>query len=398
MIDSGIDRDAAGQTTIAPAPALHVLTLTPLYPNSANSAEGCFIAEVLPNTLRLGIYNEVMAVRPAYRQPVRELPSQIPCKWKRYLCLPGNPGLSSSGGWLAQSLSAAVQRINRNCRIDVIHAHSALPCGDAAERLSRELGIPFVVSVHGLDVFSEHQTGNLFGPWCRRVSENIYRGARAVICVSDQIRRHIADLNTNSYVVYNGVDAERFSPAPEQTVSPLVLSVGNLIPSKGHALLLRAFARATKSAPEWQLQIIGEGPERSSLVRLTEQLGISGRVVFYGRQDRRAVAETMQRCAIFALPSSYEGLGCVYLEAMACAKPVIGCEGQGIAEIIQHGSNGMLVSPESEDTLASALRMFFHNEGYRLRLGRAARETILREHTIEHQAEQLAAVYRECVA
>jgi glycosyltransferase involved in cell wall biosynthesis len=285
--------------------------------------------------------------------------------------------------------------MHRDGRIDLIHAHAALPCGDAAMRLSRKFGIPFVVSVHGLDVFSEHQAGKIFGPWCRRVSERVYRRAQAVISISDQIRRCVADLNPNSCVVYNGVDAAMFSPAPEQQSPPAVLSVGNLIPSKGHALLLRAFARALEAVPGCRLEIVGEGPERSSLLRLAKQLDISSRVHFLGRQDRQSVAKAIQRCVVFALPSSYEGLGCVYLEAMACTKPVIGCEGQGIAEIIQHGINGMLVPPESEDSLTRALQMLLHNGDFRRRLGNAARETIVREHTLQHQAAQLAAIYRE---
>jgi glycosyltransferase involved in cell wall biosynthesis len=381
-----------------PAPAVRVLTLTPFYPNTGNPAGGCFIAEILPWTQDLGIRNEVIAVRPAHRDRVSGETYEIPCRWKRYVCVPGNPGLPSAGRWLAQSLSPAIQRMQSEHAIDLIHAHAALPCGDAAERLGRKFGIPFVVSVHGLDVFSERQAGRIFGRWCRQVSERVYRSARAVICISDQIRRCVADLNPNACVVYNGVDAELFSPGPQQESPPVVLSVGNLIASKGQAVLLRAFARALESVPECRLEIVGEGTERSSLVRLAEQLCISNQVHFLGRQDRQSVAKVMQRCTVFALPSSYEGLGCVYLEAMACAKPAIGCEGQGIAEIIQHGINGMLVPPESEEGLPQVLQMLLHNRDFRRRLGSAARETILHKHSLQHQAEQLAAIYRECVA
>lgn len=382
----------------APSTSLKVLTLTPFYPNSGNAAEGCFIAEVLPWTQDLGICNEVMAIQPVHRQLVSRIPSQIPVTWKRYVCAPGNPGLPSAGRWLAWSLADVVERMHREGGIDLIHAHAALPCGDAAEQLGRKFGIPFVVSVHGLDVFSERQAGRIFGGWCRRVSERVYRRARAVICISHQIRRCVADLNPKACVVYNGVDAEIFSTGTEQKKPLVVLSVGNLIPSKGHALLLRAFARALEAVPECKLEIIGDGPERSSLVRLAEHLGISNRVSFLDRQDRQSVATAMQRCAVFALPSSYEGLGCVYLEAMACAKPAIACEGQGIAEIIQHGTNGILIPADSEDSLAQALQMLLRNEDFRRRLGSAAHETVLHKHTLQHQAERLAAIYRECVA
>jgi glycosyltransferase involved in cell wall biosynthesis len=176
------------------------------------------------------------------------------------------------------------------------------------------------------------------------------------------------------------------------------LSVGNLIPTKGHALLLRAFADIAHEHPDCELHIIGDGPERQALMRLTQALVISSRVRFLEKQSRTAVADAMKRCAVFALPSSYEGLGGVYLEAMACAKPVIGCEGQGIADIIRHGSNGLLVPPHDELQLRNALGMLLQNAGLRARLGAAARESILQRHTLEQQATNFANLYRECVA
>jgi teichuronic acid biosynthesis glycosyltransferase TuaC len=110
------------------------------------------------------------------------------------------------------------------------------------------------------------------------------------------------------------------------------------------------------------------------------------------------VATAMRRCAVFALPSRYEGLGCVYLEAMSSGKPVIGCRGQGIAEIIQHGSNGFLVGPDNEQELTLALGMILRDEARRRNLGTAARDTILERLTLEQQASSLARIYRESVA
>jgi glycosyltransferase involved in cell wall biosynthesis len=175
-----------------------------------------------------------------------------------------------------------------------------------------------------------------------------------------------------------------------------VLSVGNLIPIKGHALLLRAFARVVESVPDCSLEIFGHGPERGDLIRLAQQLRISERVRFEGRQSREEIAAAMQRCAVFALPSSYEGLGCVYLESMASGKPAIGCRGQGIEEIIEHGNNGLLISPGSETELSESLRMLLQNPDLRRRMGMSARSVILQRHTLDHQARQLMEIYREC--
>jgi hypothetical protein len=104
----------------------------------------------------------------------------------------------------------------------------------------------------------------------------------------------------------------------------------------------------------------------------------------------------MRNCVLFALLSRYEGLGCVYLEAMSAGKPAIGCRGQGIAEIIQQGSNGFLVGPDNEKELTLVLSMLLGDEQRRSNLGRAGRQTILEGFTLAHQAERLARIYREC--
>jgi hypothetical protein len=80
---------------------------------------------------------------------------------------------------------------------------------------------------------------------------------------------------------------------------------------------------------------------------------------------------------------------------MSVGKPVIGCRGQGIAEIIHHGSNGFLVGPDNERELMLAMGMLLRDDCRRLHLGTAARDTILEKLTLEHQAETLARIYRE---
>lgn len=377
---------------------LRVLTLTPFYPSRENPTEGCFVAEVLPWTQQLEIKNAVIAVRPFYRGTVRALVTEIPCAWKTYFSFPGNPGLSSAGSFLGGTLNRILRNTQSEKPFDLIHAHAALPCGHAALLASRKLGIPFVVTAHGLDVFFDRQANGTIGAWCRRVSEQVFREARAVVCISERVQDQLTDSTANTKVIHNGVDTSLFSPGAQQNSPPVVLCIGNLIPTKGHALLVRAFADIARQISDCELEIIGDGPERRALTILVQSLGLSNRVRFLGNQTREAVAGAMKRCAVFALPSSYEGLGSVYLEAMACGKPAIGCEGQGIADVIQHGNNGLLVPPGAETQLRDALLMLTQNEGLRQRLGSAARQTILRRHTLAHQAARLAELYRECVA
>ena len=384
-----------------PRQRLHVLTLTPFYPSDDDDAQGCFIAEPLRAMRELEITNSVLAVRPFYRGQARPSAAAPSAQWKKYFSLPGGVGLPISGASLFASIFHVVRRIHQRRSIDIIHAHSALPCGHAAALLSRHLGIPFVVTVHGLDAFFTNQVRGYAGKWCKRVSREVYRSARAVVCISrrvcEEVRMHI-DGPLSTAVVYNGVDPDIFYPEPDSLPSNVILSVGNLIPSKGHELLLRAFGAVEQRHPTLRCEIIGDGPERSRLSELSFQLGIAKKVNFFGRQTRTQVADAMRRCAVFALPSHYEGLGCVYLEAMSAGKPVIACQGQGIEEIIQHGTNGFLIDPGDVQSLGSIISTLLANPQLREYIGRHARRTILQSLTLAHQAKRLDQIYRGSLA
>lgn len=382
--------------------SMHVLTLTPFYPSEHDDAGGCFVAEPLDWVGKAGVVNTIFAVQPFYREKLRARVSDESARWLRYLSLPGGFGLPTAGAFLFARIVGLVRELQRSQPIDLIHAHGPLPCGHAAMLLSAELGLPYVVSVHGLDAFSDAQVSGRAGDWCRRISQRAYRSSRRVVCVSEHVRELVLEgtgPSCRTSVVYNGVDPELFSPGNEAaSANPLVLSVGNLIPTKGHELLIRAVAALTPDFPAIALEIVGDGPEHDRLVTLVQELKIHDRVRFLGRKSRHEVAAAMRRCTVFALPSRYEGLGCVYLEAMSAGKPVIGCREQGIAEIVQHGSNGFLVGPDNERELTLALAMLLRDQARRRNLGVAARDTILERLTLAQQAESLTRIYRECIA
>ena len=389
--------DTAGEPVPSAVRNLGVLTLTPFYPSAEQPWRGRFISDVLHSMSEFSIDARVMAVQPSYRVPQSSCDDAV-ADWHRYSCFPTNLGLASSGRFLSGSIRSRISSMQRSAPLDVIHAHGALPCGHAAMCLAAQLGIPFVVSVHGLDVFSDQQAGRVAGRWTRRVSERVYRSARRVVCISERVRCELPDdVQPHARVIYNGVDPGRFSPQEARTPGT-ILSVGNLIAIKGHALLIRAFARISTTFPAVRIEIIGEGPEHRRLRSLARDLGLESRVAFRGACSRSEVVAAMRNCALFALPSNFEGLGCVYLEAMACGKPIIGCTGQGIAEVIAHGKNGLLVSPNAEQELADNLAMLLQNQTLRRRIGEAARATVLHGLTLEHQARQLAEIYRGCRA
>jgi teichuronic acid biosynthesis glycosyltransferase TuaC len=382
--------------------ALHVLTLTPFFPSDQNEVSGCFIAEPIEQLQQFGVDSSVIAVSPIYyprKQPSRSAAAE----WVRYPQVPGNIGLSSAGKLLYACLLRRTRRLHGVKPIDVIHAHAALPCGHAAALLSRSLNVPFVVTVHGLDVFNTCFLGGIPAAWRRKVSVDVYRAARTVICISGKVQEILktgTPAETCSTVVYNGVNPSLFSPnlAEVGQVDPEILIVGNLLRSKGHELVLRALGNLRPSFPQLRCRIIGEGPDRTQFEELVCDLGIGRQVQFVGRQSRFDVAEAMRCCSAFVLPSWNEGLGCVYLEAMSCGKPVIACRGQGIDEVIEHGKNGWLIPVDGLEQLVQGLSALLGSPEMRTRIGTAARQTILEKLTLSHQAQHLARIYRQAVA
>ncbi len=382
--------------------ALHVLTLTPFFPSDNNEVSGCFIAEPIEQLKLYGIDSSVIATAPIYYPRKQPSPS-APAEWVRYLQIPGNFGLSTAGRLLYARLLRRIRELHTVKPIDVVHAHAALPCGHAARLISKRLHIPFVVTIHGLDVFNSFFQPGRLADWRRKVSVDVYRAARTVICISGKVQETLqarTPSETRSTIVYNGVNPNLFSPNPAALgpSDPEILIVGNLHRGKGHELVLRAVRDLKPFFPQLKCRIIGEGTDRVRLQALANDLGIALRVQFAGRQSRSKVAEAMRRCSVFVLPSRNEGLGCVYLEAMACAKPVIGCLGQGIEEVIDHGRKGWLSPVDGLEPLVQGLSALLWSSELRASLGMAARQTILEKFTLSHQAQHLARIYRQAIA
>jgi len=322
----------------------------------------------------------------------------MPAELVRYASMPGGWGLSSAGAFLFAGALKRVRELHAKQTIDVIHAHGPLPCGHAAMLLGEELKISYVVSVHGLDAYSTNQVHGIPGVWCSRVSQRVFRCTKSAICVS----RHVADqvlaggAGFRTSVVYNGVDPNLFSSDEKPGSTRLsILSIGNLIPIKGHDTLLRAFAAIATQFPDLHLDIVGDGPERQRLSTRARELNVADRVHLPGRQSRQDVAQLLRNCTLFALPSKYEGLGCVYLEAMSSGKVAVGCRGQGIEEIIRHGQNGWLIHPDNVQELSTGLSMLLSDAALRDKIGKQARETVLQGLTLIHQAIRLRQVYEE---
>jgi len=173
------------------------------------------------------------------------------------------------------------------------------------------------------------------------------------------------------------------------------ISIGRLLHWKGFELGIRAFAKFCIDNPESEYWLIGDGPERKRLERLTGELGIEEKVVFWGHLPRENVLERLSKCDVLMFPSLHDSGGWVCLEAMAAGRPVICLDlgGPGLQVTHQTGIKASAGSPaQAISGLSAALEVLASDLPLRIRLGEAGRNRVCQDFSWEKKAEALAAV------
>jgi glycosyltransferase involved in cell wall biosynthesis len=214
----------------------------------------------------------------------------------------------------------------------------------------------------------------------------LYRYAGRIITVSNGIRENlIEEFHSPSdkiKIIYNPVDMPRIAKLSEaqpehpflRSSVPVIISIGRLVPQKGFDILIKAFGRVV-SETDARLIIMGEGPERGPLEKITGDLGLSDRVSFIGFQHNPYAF--LARADLYVLSSRYEGLPVSLLEAMACGVPVIAADCQsGPCEILRNGEHGILVPVGDVEGLSEAILRLLRNRELRETLSKSGMQRI----------------------
>ncbi|CAN5693302.1 glycosyltransferase family 4 protein [soil metagenome] len=269
-------------------------------------------------------------------------------------------------------------------RNDLIHVHlgedlAVLPIAMRAATANR---VPLVVTVHcsllhtlrALD--ARTWTLKLLGGPIERRAE---RSADAVITLTPTLaQRLVCDgvAAERIYVIPSGVNPGLFggdfpSPWPE-LAGPKIVFVGRLVLQKGVHTLLEAARHV--GVPDAQLIFVGDGPERSSLERKARSLGLEDRVHITGFVPHDAIPAVLRHADVLVLPSIYEELGSILIEAMQARLPIVASRTGGIPDAITHEDNGLLVAPGDPNALAGALQRVLGDHLLAQRLGHSAGE------------------------
>ena len=288
----------------------------------------------------------------------------------------------------------------------IVHAHFAV---DAIQAMSiaHKLDLPLIVSLHGFDITSTDDAlkASFAGRHFVEHKNQLFSRASAFICVSKFLRQTALNVGfpeSKVHVHYTGVDCERFQSLGIDRDPNLVLFVGRLVEKKGCEYLLRAMALVQEDNAGARLEIIGDGPLRSSLESLAKELSV--RVTFRGTQAPDEVIRSMSRARILCNPSvkassgDMEGFGMVFAEAQALGTPVVTFAHGAIPEVVSHRSTGLLCPEGDVNALSSALRELLNNQALWAQMNQRARAWIEERFDISIQTEQLEALYDECIA
>lgn len=397
---------------------MKVLVLSYMYPVNYNPVFGIFVHEQVKALSEAGIKVRVVSPQPWAPWPIKhlskkwkaysEIPEQddidgIPVYYPKYLHYPKGLFFASWGKRMYRGIRDTVAKIHKEFPFDIIHAHVALPSGNAASMLARDFGCPFVVTIHGQDFFYTIQRGRKL----HRVIYETFRSSKAVMLVSKKLK----DIGEESFpqekskfvVISNGVNPDALEPSPRiddkesEDGSQTILSVSYLIPRKGIDINIRAIKKLVRKYPKLKYIVVGDGRQREYLENLAKDLGLKKHVVFVGLVDHKTALNYMKKCDIFSLPSWNEAFGVVYVEAMACGKPVIGCRGEGIEDFVKDKVHGLLVQPKDPDSLAEAMDFLLSHQEEREKIGECAQKLVFEKYTWAENAEKTIATYRAVV-
>jgi L-malate glycosyltransferase len=306
----------------------------------------------------------------------------------------------SPGGslFLMRSWAAriALARHLRTERVAVAHAFDfyANMMLVPAARMAR---VPVVIGSH-------RQLGDLMTPLQFRAQAVILRWCDKVICNSLAAANSLRKAGfkaTKLEVIPNGLPERSFQTVlPAIPRAPGVLRVGMVSrmndPGKNHDVFLCAAAQLATRHPGLRFVLAGDGPLREGLEALAHALQLDGRVDFLG--EARNVPAVFASLDISVLPSRSESLSNVILESMAAGVPVVATDVGGNPELIREGLDGLLVPLGDTNALAAAIEKLVTNPELRARLGRQARESVLKEYRVEEIRDQYQNVYRSLLA
>jgi glycogen(starch) synthase len=303
------------------------------------------------------------------------------------------PLLSALANSNIEQLLKTVQQITklkRNFRPHLVHVHSVGLNALLQLQTAEAYPTPVLVTLQQPLLNDNTKPDTLQG--------RIVRSADWVTCCSEALlvdtRRRIPEITPRSSVIHNARDLPLLSPEPLPTGEPRLLCLGRLTIQKGFDLAVRALRVITDRFPHARLIIAGDGPERNNLAQLVVELGLEKVVDFVGWVAPDHVPALMNTATVVVMPSRWEGLPLVALEAALMARPLVTTPVEGLPEVVVHQQTGLLVEKENSEALAEALIFLLDQPEIAIAMGQAARRRVQEVFSFANCVDAYDATYR----
>lgn len=230
----------------------------------------------------------------------------------------------------------------------------------------------------------------------------LFNEVDAIHCVSADMQQTVAPYCNDAskfFINFPSIDVKIFKRSvPYKLSTPVnILSIGRLTFQKGYFTGLQAMQKLRERLINFTWTIIGDGHLKEELIFHIHQMGLQQYVQLAGQKNREEIIAAYNSASIFFLPSVYEGIANVALEAMSMELPVIATKSGGMQEVITHNHNGMLADIYDADALATNILQLISDEASCRQTGIYARQRITEQFTIEHQADVFDTVYTNLV-
>jgi glycosyltransferase involved in cell wall biosynthesis len=296
-----------------------------------------------------------------------------------------------------------IAAVLREHKIDILHTHGGI-AGLYGRSAARRARTPAVVhTLHGIHYLHYRN------PFLRRLYVLLERrwsrstDRLILVCQSDfrQARKHRLASEEKMIVILNGTDVRMDVAADDiarlrgelawPSGRPVVGTVARLHRQKGVVSLLRAAPKILSAYPEARIAVVGDGPKGGSLRREAQRLNLEDRFLFLG--ERKDAALVLSLFDIFVLPSLWEGLPFVLVEAAALGKPIVATAVDGVPEMLEDGKTGLLVPPNDASALAGAVIRLLGDRDEARRLGETARRLVPPRFPLRRMIDQTQNLY-----
>lgn len=375
---------------------MHIMVIPSWYSSKANKVHGSFFKEQFKALQNDGekisvAYSEIWPITKFGKiKEKRKINFQVEdnlrtYRYKDYNYFPKNPMMFRSFNKRMDKLYKEI--VKKEGKVDIIHAHSCFWGGIAAAYISKKYNIPLVITEHSSLKYAKYAKDSY-----KQYIFDAYKEADILVSVGTGLKKEISEyVDRDIMVIPNMVDLNLFYIDNNKNKKFTFFSCAFLEEGKGMGDLIKAFSMAFKGQ-DVILNIGGDGSTKNSLEELAKEINIDEQVNFLGALSREQVSEEMRKCDAFALPSEHETFGVVYIEALACGKPVIGANNGGAEDIIEE-YNGIIANKNDVDSIKDALIEI--KENYNIYNKNLIRKKVVDKYSEEVLVECIKGVYKE---